>query len=236
MAYSVTQLINEYNSMDAIMLSNAIVKRHGLLNVSTYYLANKQLAHTYTSYATLPTAGIKSLGDGVATSTVSGSTTTLNLTQFNVNGTWDLNFVGTDYDAHYNRHAPLYFNSIADLAQKAFIYGTNASFGNASYTGTGFHQYITTNKTTQQVKNFQTTGSATACTSMFAVRFSQFEDMDGAAIVVDPLTGGSLFYVNQDWYVPTRIEGSTGPYNGYFMNFGMNGAMLLPGTNNVLLS
>jgi hypothetical protein len=80
MGYSITNLINQYNSAGAEMLQNSVVKNNGLLAYSTYYLGNKQLAHTYTKYDTLPTAGIRSLGDGVATSTVSGSTATTNLT------------------------------------------------------------------------------------------------------------------------------------------------------------
>ncbi len=80
MGYSITNLINQYNSAGAEMLQSSVVKNNGLLAYSTYYLANKQLAHTYTKYNTLPTAGIRSLGDGVATSTVSGSTATTNLT------------------------------------------------------------------------------------------------------------------------------------------------------------
>ena len=226
MAYDINQLINQYNSEDAIMLSNTIVGRYGLLTVGTYYTANKQLAHTYTNYATLPTAGIRSLADGVARSTVSGSTVTKNLTLFNVNGAWDQAFVGTDLDAHYNRHAPLYFNSLAQLAQKSFIYGTNATFGNTGYTGLGLHQYVTSSGTNTQI------GGTSAATSIFAVRFSPFEDMDGAAIVVDPLTNGGMFYTN-DWTTPIEIAGSTGPFMGYSMHFNMNGTILLPGTDNV---
>lgn len=226
MAYSINQLINEYNSEDAIMLSNTIVGRYGLLTVGTFYQANKGLAHTYTNYATLPTAGIRSLSDGVARSTVSGSTVTNDLTIFSVNGAWDQAFVGTDLDAHYNRHAPLYFNSLAKVVQKSFIYGTNASFGNTSYTGLGLHQYVTSSGTNVQV------GGTSGATSIFAVRFSPFEDMDGTAIVVDPLTYGGLFYTN-DWTTPIEIAGSTGPFMGYSMHFNMNGTLLLPGTDNV---
>ena len=86
MGYTITNLINQYNSEDAIMLSNAIIKSHGLLAYGMYNLANKQLAHTYTRFDTLPTAGIRTLGDGVAASTVSGSTATINLSLFNANG------------------------------------------------------------------------------------------------------------------------------------------------------
>jgi hypothetical protein len=98
------------------MLANGIIKRYGILQTATTYLANKQLAHTYTSYDTLPTAGIRSLGDGVATSTVSGSTVTEDLTLFNANGAWDQAFVGTDLDKHYSIQAPLYYNAVAALA------------------------------------------------------------------------------------------------------------------------
>lgn len=227
MAYTIAQLINLYNSLDAIMLSNAVMKNYGLLNTATSYIANQQLAHTYTNYATLPTAGIRSLADGVATSTVSGSTATFTLTLFNANGAWDQSFVGNDLDAFYNRQAPLYFNAVAALAEKSLIYGTNATFGNADYTGLGLHQYVTSSGTNIQV------GGTSAATSIFAVRFSPYEDMDGAALVVDPLTNGGLFYVNENWTMPVNIAGSTGPFMGHTMHFNMNAGLLLPGTNNV---
>lgn len=86
MAYTITNLINLYNSEDAVMLQNSIIKNHGLLAYSQYGLANKQLAHTYTVFKTLPSAGVRTLADGVATSTVSGSTATTNVTLFNANG------------------------------------------------------------------------------------------------------------------------------------------------------
>lgn len=203
------------------------MKNYGLLNTATSYIANKQLAHTYTNYATLPTAGIRTLGDGVATSTVSGSTVTLTLTLFNANGAWDQAWVGRDLDTFYNRQAPLYFNSIAALAEKTLIYGTNATFGNAGYTGLGLHQYVTSSGT-----NIQVGGTASA-TSIFAVRFSPYEDMDGAALVVDPLTNGGLFYVNENWTMPVNLAGSTGGnLMGHIMHFNMNAGLLLPGTNN----
>lgn len=227
MAYSIAQLINQYNSEDAIMLSNAVMKNYGLLQTATYYTANKQLAHYYTNYATLPTAGIRTLADGVAASTVSGSSATFTLTLFNANGAWDQAFVGKDLDTFYNRQAPLYFNAVAALAEKSFIYGTNATFGNTGYSGLGLHQYVTSSGT-----NIQAGGTASA-TSIFAVRFSPFEDMDGAALVVDPLTNGGLFYVNENWTQPVNIAGATGPFMGHTMHFNMNGGLLLPGTNNV---
>jgi len=116
MAYSITQLINEYNSLDAIMLNNTVLKSNGIIAYGNYILANKQLAHTFTNYATLPTAGIRTLGDGIATSTVSGSTTTTNLSLIQSNGAWDKAFVGNDLDRHYNINAPLYFQAVAQLA------------------------------------------------------------------------------------------------------------------------
>jgi hypothetical protein len=167
MAYSVTQLINEYNSMDSIMLSSTIVKKYGVLASGTFYVANKALAHTYTSYATLPTAGIRTLADGVATSTVSGSTVTQNLSLFNANGAWDQAFVGNDYDRFYNIQSPLYFNAVAALAEKSMIYGTGSA-GNSSYTGVGLHQYVTKNSTATAI------GGTASATSIFAVRYSPF--------------------------------------------------------------
>lgn len=229
MAYSITSLINEYNSVDAIMLSNVLMKKYGLLTAGTYYLSNKQLAHTYTNYATLPTAGIRSLANGVAASTVSGSTVTKNLSLFNANGAWDQAFVGNDLDSFFNRQAPLYFNAVAALAEKSFIYGANATYGNASYTGLGLHQYVTSSGTNTQIGG----GATASCTSIFAVRFSPFEDMDGAAIVVDPLTNGGLFYVNDNWTNPIPLTGATGSFMGHAVHFNMNATLLMPGTNNV---
>jgi len=166
MAYTLAQMINEYNSEDAIMLSSVIQGTYGLLSAGSFYTANKQLAHTYTNYSTLPTAGIRSLADGVASSTVQGTTVTQNLALFNANGAWDQAFVGKDFDVFYNTQAPLYFNAVASLAEKSMIYGTNASFGNASYTAKGLHQYVTSSGT-----NIQAGGTSDA-TSIFAIRFS----------------------------------------------------------------
>jgi len=225
MAYSVNQLINEYNSEDAIMLSNAVMKNYGILQTGTYYLANKQLAHTYTNYATLPTAGVRSLADGVATSTVSGSTTTTKLTLFNANGAWDQAFVGNDFDKFYGTQAPLYYNAVAALAEKSIVYGTGSA-GNSGYEGTGLHQYVSQSGTAIAA------GGTSAATSIFAVRYSPFENMDGAAIVVDPLTGGNLFYVNGNWTDVVSIAGSTGPFLGHVMHFNIHGVLLLPGMNN----
>lgn len=229
MAYTLAQLINEYNSADAIMLSNVLMKKYGLLTAGTYYTANKQLAHTYTNYTTLPTAGVRSLADGVAASTVQGTTTTKNLTLFNANGAWDQAFVGNNLDAFYNVQAPLYYNAVAALAQKAFIYGTNATFGNAGYTGLGLHQYVTASGTNTQIGG----GATASCTSIFAVRFSPYEDMDGAAIAVDPLTNGGMFYINDNWTDPVNVAAATGSFMGHVMHFNMNACMILPGSNNV---
>ena len=189
MAYTITNLINEYNSAGALMLANTVLKSNGLLAYGSYYLANKQLAHTYTRYDTLPTAGIRSLSDGVATSTVSGSTSTVNLTLFDVNGAWDRAFVGNDYQAFFNKTAPLYFNSVAQKADYAMIYD------DAAYTGTGL---LSASINNSKMTCLQTTGSATSCTSIYAIRFAPVEDMDGAAIVVDPITAGGLFTVNPE--------------------------------------
>ena len=116
MAYTLNGLIAKYNALDANMLSNAVIKKTGLLQTATTYLANKQLAHPYNVYNTLPTAGIRSLADGVATSTVEGTYATQNLTLFSVNGAWDKAYVGNDLDSFYNRQSPMYFASVAQLA------------------------------------------------------------------------------------------------------------------------
>lgn len=192
MAYTVAQMINEYNSEDAIMLSNLIIGKFGILTTAKYYLANKKLAHTYTRYATLPTAGIRSLHDGVAASTVQGSTKTANLSLLNANGSWDQAFVGGDFDSHWNTQSPLYFQAVAKLAQKSFIYGKNATFGNADYATLGLHQTATANSMNKNIQN------AAAGTSIFAVRYAPVQNIDGAALVVDPLTNGGLFYFNDN--------------------------------------
>lgn len=133
-------------------------------------------------------------------------------------------FVGNDLQNFFNRQAPLYFNSVAQKVQNNIIYG------NGSYTGKALITYVSQSLT---MTCLQTTGSAAACTSIYAIRFSPVQNMDGAAFVVDPLTNGGLFTVNNDWTQPIQIAGSTGPFRGYAMHFGFNGLMLLPGTNNV---
>ena len=133
-------------------------------------------------------------------------------------------FVGNDLQSFFNRQAPLYFNAIAQKVQDNIIYG------NASYTGKALLTYVSQSQT---MTCLQTTASAAGCTSMYAIRFSPVENMDGAAFVVDPLTNGGLFTVNNDWTQPIQIAGSTGPFRGYAMHFGFNGQLLLPGSNNV---
>ena len=230
MAYTITQLVNEYNSLDAVMLSNTLIKNHGIIQRGTYALANKQLAHTYTSYATGVDAGIRTINDGVGTASIVGTTATKNLSLYATKVEQvDKAYIG-NFDDFYNIHAPIHFNGIANQIEKSIIYGTISVFGNTAYTGTGWFEYCVNNGTQTQL---QTTGSATGCTSMYAVRFAPAENMDGALIVVDPYAEAGFVNINPDWNALTWLAGTTGPYQGYAFNALANGLCLLPGTNNV---
>ena len=229
MAYTITNLINKYNAGSAQMISNTILKSNGLIMYGTYYEANKQLAHTYNVYTALPTAGVASLGDGVAASNVTASNTTLSLTPFNANYAWSQNYVGTDVSGFMSRQLPLYLSAVGQAQEKAYIYGTSSQ-GISAYSGTGLHQYCTANNT--RVNLSTATGSIHS--TIFAIRFSPMEDMDGAAIVVDPLSAGAgVWYTNDYWQDLIRVNGSTGPFSGYELQVSNNSAMILPGTNNV---
>lgn len=229
---TIAQLINEIDSKGAIMINKSLMKRNGVLATAQSYLCNHHFAHKYSVWNTLPTAGIRSIYDGVANSNVTSSTTTVNMTPFATNFAQEKDLV-VDLATHYTTYAPMYFESLAQTVQKGYIYGTNASFGYTGYAGTGWHQYITTNKATQQVKNFQTTASATGCSSIFAVRYSYLPNMDGAALVTHVDNTDGAFYVNPDWIYPITITGNTGPYQGYQMYFKMNSTFIMPGTKNI---
>lgn len=231
MAYTITNLINEYNSGKALKLANTAIKKNGLIAYATYIPANKGAAHTYTIYSTLPAGGITSWGDGVAATDVSGSTTTINLPHFQVSHQKDAvpvnNFPG-GAGAYFNNVTPLYLNSLFQTIQKSWIYGTNATYGNSSYGATGLLQYVSASASTQLQ---ELTGSAYTGSTMYAVRFSPFEQGDGAQVAVD--VSGGVFYTNPDWDTQKVIAGSTGPFSGYQMLFNSLNVMVLPGTNNV---
>lgn len=229
---TIAQLINEIDSFDALMLNRGLINRNGILATAQAYPCNHHMAHKYSIFNTLPTAGARSIFDGVANSGITSSTVTVNLTPYSVNNAWDVDMV-QDLMMHYNTQAPAYFQSLAQIVQKGYIYGTNASFGVTSYTGTGWHQYTTTNKATQEVQNFQTTASATGCTSIFAVKYSPMDGLDGAAIATFIDNNDGAFYVNNDWINPITIAGNTGPYLAYQMYFKMNSVMIMPGTKNI---
>lgn len=232
MAYTITNLINEYNSNRALILANSAIKQNGLIAYGQYIPANKGLAHTYTLFSTLPTAGIRSYGDGVAVTDVSGSTTTINTTPYQVTHQKDAAYINNwpgGPAAYFSNVTPLYLNSIFQKMEKATIYGNTASFGDASYTGTGLVQYVKTNSSTQLTA--LSTASAQTFTSIYAIRFSPFEYGDGAQFAVDVSNG--VYYTNPNWDQERSIAGSTGPFMGYEMMFMSNNVLVLPGTNNV---
>jgi len=115
MAYNITSLINEYNSDNALKLARTAIKANGLIAYGSYIPANKGLAHTYTLYSTLPTAGIRTLGDGIAVSDVSGSTTAINMSPFQVTHQRDAAYVENypgGVDNYFTNMSPMYINSL----------------------------------------------------------------------------------------------------------------------------
>lgn len=233
MAYSITNLINEYNSNRSLKLANTAIKQNGFIAYGSFIPANKGLAHTYTLYSTLPTAGVRTLGDGVAVSDVSGSTTTVNMTPFQVTHQRDAayveNFPG-GISNYFTTITPMYLASLFQTMQKAYIYGSKATFGVTSYVGNSLISAVSGSANSAQLQTMTTASNWTGST-IFAVRFNPFEQGDGAAIAVDVSQG--VYYTNPDWAQGKVIAGSTGPFPGYQMLFMGNNSLILPGSNNV---
>lgn len=232
MAYSITDLVAQYNAGSAQMIDRSIIKKNGLISTGGYYTANKSLAHYYSVLSSLPTAGIRSLGDGIAASTVSGSYTTTQLSLFTSWAPFDKAYMGTDPTAFFNRVAPRYLMSVAQKMQAAYIYGTDATFGDTSYTGNDFHSYVSSSRATLR-QDLYTGSTCSTGTTIFAVNWSQMPDTDGAAIIVDPLTnGGGVFWTN-DFTQEYPVTGATGSFMGHALFVNNDSALILPGAKDV---
>lgn len=233
MAYTITSLINQYNSANSLKLANTAIKKNGFLAYAQFIPANKGLAHTYTVYSTLPAGGVRTLGDGVAVSDLSGSTATTQMTPFLITHQKDSAYVNNfpgGTNAYFRNITPMYLSSLFQTMQKAYIYGTKTTYGVSSYAGHSLIAAVSGSANSSQLQTMTTASNWTGST-IYAVRFNPFPEGDGAAIAVDVENG--VYFTNTDWSQEKIIPGSTGPFPGYQMLFMGNNSLILPGTNNV---
>lgn len=230
---TIAQFINEIDSDDAIFLTQAVLKRNGILASAQAFAndANHGLAHKYSIFTTLPTAGSPAnYYEGVAESMTTSSTVTVNLTTVQSAGRFPVKYFPDALEL-YNRETPGRYQTIANSMQKGIIYGTDGTLGLATYTTDGWHQYINTNSA-QEVQQFQTTSSATACTSIFAVKYAFAPNTDGAYFAIRNTEDGPI-YLNENWDIPAMYASATGSVEARYMKYQMDGCMILPGTTNV---